>query len=220
LDFPVIYASGRAGIATTDLAVEPKDLQPLYRAILDTVPPPEVEPDAPLQMRVVSLIYSDFVGRIAVGRVVAGKIRKSQRVAILKRDGSRVDDQVVKLEVFDRLDRKETDEVSAGDICAVVGLDEAEIGDTIADPENPQSLPAIAIDEPTLDMVFRVNDSPFAGLEGSPITSRQLKDRLVRETQSNVALKVRPGEVRGDEFIVSGRGLLHLGILLENMRRE
>jgi GTP-binding protein len=220
LDFPVIYASGRQGIATTDLSVEPKDLQPLYRAILDTVPPPEVDPDAPLQMRVVSLVYSDFVGRIAVGRVVAGRIRKAQRVAILKRDGTRVDGRVVKLEEFDLLERKETDEVSAGDVCAVVGLEEAEIGDTIADPDNPQPLPPITIDEPTLDMVFRVNDSPFAGQDGTPITSRQLKDRLWREMQSNVALKVRPSDARGDEFIVSGRGLLHLGILLENMRRE
>jgi GTP-binding protein len=220
LDFPVIYASGRQGVATTDLAAEPKDLQPLYRAILETVPPPEVDADAPLQMRVVSLVYSDFVGRIAVGRVVAGRIKKAQRVTILKRDGSRVEGRVVKLEAFDRLDRAEVDEVSAGDVCAVIGLEQAEIGDTIADPDSPVALPPITIDEPTLDMVFRVNDSPFAGQDGTPITSRQLRDRLTREMQSNVALKVRASEGRGDEFIVSGRGLLHLGILLENMRRE
>jgi GTP-binding protein len=220
LDFPVIYASGRAGVATTDLAVEPKDLQPLYRAILDHIPQPDVDADAPLQMLVVSLIYSEFVGRIAVGRVMAGSIRKNQRVAILKRDGRRVDDTVVGLQEFDRLDRKDVDVITAGDVCAVIGLDEAEIGDTIADVNNPVALPPITVDEPTLDMVFRVNDSPFAGQDGTPITSRQLKDRLTREMESNVALKVRPSEVRGDEFIVSGRGLLHLGILLENMRRE
>ncbi|MBX7102849.1 MAG: translational GTPase TypA [Gemmataceae bacterium] len=220
LDFPVIYASGRAGVATTDLAVEPKDLQPLYRAILEHVPQSDNDPTAPLQMLVCSLVYSEFVGRIAVGRVMAGTIRKGQKVAILKANGSRVDDTVVGLQEFDRLDRKDVDMITAGDVCAVIGLDDAEIGDTIADFENPVALPPITVDEPTLDMVFRVNDSPFAGQEGTPITSRQLKDRLTREMQSNVALKVRPSEARGDEFIVSGRGLLHLGILLENMRRE
>src|SRR5262249_54429724 len=163
---------------------------------------------------------SEFVGRIAVGKVVAGTIRKGQKVAVLKRDGKREDDAVVGLQEFDRLDRKDVESVTAGDVCAVIGLDDADIGDTIADPENAVALPTITVDEPTLDMVFRVNDSPFAGQDGSPITSRQLKDRLWREMQSNVALRVRPSEARGDEFIVSGRGLLHLGILLENMRRE
>jgi GTP-binding protein len=220
LEFPVIYASGRAGIATTDLKVEAKDLQPLYQAILESVPAPEVEVDAPLQMQVASLVYSEFVGRIAVGRVHAGRIKKGQRVAILKRDGSRVESRVVGLQEFDRLERKDVEEIRAGDICAVIGLDTPEIGDTIADPDNAVALPPITVDEPTLDMVFRVNDSPFCGQDGTPITSRQLKDRLMREMESNVALRVRPGEARGDEFIVSGRGLLHLGILLENMRRE
>ena len=220
MDFPLIYASGRRGVATTDLSVEPKDLQPVFRAILDTVPAPEVDVEAPLQMLVLSLEYSSFVGRIAVGRVFAGKIRKGQKVAVLKRDGRRAEDQVAQLYEYDRLGKREVEEIAAGDICAVVGLEGVEIGDTIAAPENPVALPPVTIDEPTLDMVFRVNDSPFAGQEGTPITSRQLRDRLVRETESNVALRVRPGEGRGDEFIVSGRGLLHLGILLENMRRE
>ncbi len=220
LDFPVIYASGRSGVATMDLAVPATDLQPLYKAILETIPPPEGDPSAPLQMQMVSLVYSEFVGRIAVGRVVAGTIRKGQKVAIIKHDGSRVDDTVIALQEFDRLDRKDVDSIGAGDVCAVIGLDSAEIGDTIADPENPVALPPITVDEPTLDMVFRVNDSPFCGQDGTPITSRQLKDRLYREMQSNVALRVRPSEGRGDEFVVSGRGLLHLGILLENMRRE
>jgi GTP-binding protein len=220
MDFPVIYAAGRQGVATTDLAVEPKDLQPLYKEILTHIPPPLVDTEAPLQMLVVSLISDSYVGRIAVGKVIAGTIKKNQRVALMKRDGKRVDDTVVQLQEFDRLGRREVDSVSAGDICAVAGLDDVEIGDTIADFDNAVALPPITVEEPTLDMVFRVNDSPFCGQDGTPITSRQLRDRLMRETESNVAMKVRPSEGRGDEFVVSGRGMLHLGILLENMRRE
>jgi GTP-binding protein len=220
LEFPLIYASGRNGVATTDLSVPPKDLRPLYEAILQHVPAPEADADRPLQMQVVSLDYSDFVGRIAIGKVIAGKVRKGQKVAVLKqRDGRRLDDTIVQVLEFDRLGRREVDEISAGDICALVGLDQADIGDTIADPDNAQALPPIAIDEPTLDMVFRINDSPFAGQEGKPLTSRELRDRLNRELEKNVALRVRQSE-KGDEFIVSGRGLLHLGILLENIRRE
>jgi GTP-binding protein len=220
LDFPVIYASGRAGIATTDMAVPATDLKPLYQAILNHIPAPEVDVDAPLQMLVVSLDHSEFVGRIAVGKVVAGKIRKGQRVALLKRDGKRIDDTVVQVLEYNLLGRKEAEEIRAGDICAIVGLDEADIGDTIADFEKAVALPPITVDEPTLDMIFRVNDSPFAGQDGTPITSRQLRERLFKEMERNVALKVRASEARGDEFFVSGRGLLHLGILLENMRRE
>jgi GTP-binding protein len=220
LDFPTIYASGRQGVATTDLAVPAVDLKPLYDAILRHVPAPDVDPDAPLQMLVVTLDYSDYVGRIAIGRVVAGKIRKGQRIALLKHDGRRIDDSVAQLYVFDRLGRTETDEVGAGDICAVVGLEEVDIGDTVADFTNAVALPPITVDEPTLDMIFRINDSPFAGQEGTYVTSRQLRDRLFKELESNVALRVVPSEDRRDEFHVSGRGLLHLSILLENMRRE
>jgi GTP-binding protein len=220
LDFPTVYASGREGIATLDLAVAPKDIRPLFDTILKQVPPPEVDADAPLQMLTVSLDWSDYVGRIAVGRVVAGKIRQGQRIALLKRDGTRVDDTVTQLYVFDRLGRAETDEVAAGDICAVVGLEGVDIGDTIADFDNAVALPPINVDEPTLDMIFRINDSPFSGQEGTYVTSRQLRDRLMKELESNVALRVKPSEERKDEFHVSGRGLLHLGILLENMRRE
>jgi GTP-binding protein len=171
-------------------------------------------------MLVVTLDYSDYVGRIAIGRVVAGKIRKGQRVALLKHNGERIDDTVAQLYVFDRLGRVETDEVTAGDICAVVGLEDADIGDTVADFENAVALPPIKVDEPTLDMVFRINDSPFAGQDGTYVTSRQLRDRLMKELESNVALRVVPSEEKRDEFHVSGRGLLHLSILLENMRRE
>jgi GTP-binding protein len=220
LDFPTIYASGRDGVATTDLAQPAVDIRPLYEAILKHVPQPEVHENAALQMLVVTLDYSDYVGRIAIGRVVAGKIHKGERIALLKHDGRRIDDTVAQLYVFDRLGRMETDEVGAGDICAVVGMEDVDIGDTIADFEHPVALPPISIDEPTLDMLFRINDSPFSGQEGTYVTSRQLRDRLMKELESNVALRVKPSEARQDEFFVSGRGLLHLSILLENMRRE
>ncbi|MCI0376619.1 MAG: translational GTPase TypA [Gemmataceae bacterium] len=220
LDFPTIYASGRQGVATTDLALPPKDLHPLYDAILKHVPSPEVDADRPLQMLVTTLDWSDYVGRIAIGRVVAGKIRKNQRIALLKHNGTRIDDNVQQLYVFDRLGRTEADEVGAGDICAVVGLDKVDMGDTIADFDNPVALPPVIVDEPTLDMIFRINDSPFAGHDGDYVTSRQLRDRLLKELESNVALRVVPSEAKRDEFHVSGRGLLHLSILIENMRRE
>ena len=220
LYFPTIYASGRQGIATTDLAIPATDIRPLFDAILQHVPPPEADLASPLQMLVVTLDHSDYVGRIAIGRVFAGKIRKGQRIALIHRDGTRIDKSVTQLYVFDRLGRTETDQVAAGDICAVVGLDEVDIGDTIADFDNPVALPPINVDEPTLDMLFRINDSPFVGQAGTYVTSRQLRERLMKELESNVALRVRPSEERRDEFFVSGRGLLHLSILLENMRRE
>jgi GTP-binding protein len=219
-NFPVIYASGRQGVATTDLAVPARDLRPLFDAILEKVPPPSGDDSGPLQMQVMALQYSEFVGRIAVGRVFSGKIRKNQRVTVVKQsDGSTYNDTVVQLLEFDRLGRKEVDEVRAGDVCAVVGIDDAHIGDTICELDDPRPLPPLTIDEPTLDMLFKVNDSPFAGQEGKPLTSRELRDRLDRELQHNVALRVQPGE-RESEFVVSGRGLLHLGVLLETMRRE
>ena len=219
-NFPVIYASGRSGIATTDMAIEPKDLRPLFDAILEKVPAPEVEIDAPLQMQVMALQYSEYVGKIVVGRIFAGKIRKNQRVTVVKqKDGSTFADTVVQVLEFDRLGKKEVEELLAGDVCAVVGIDDAEIGDTICEFEKPNPLPPLTIDEPTLDMVFRVNDSPFAGQDGKPLTSRELRDRLEKELQHNVALRVSPGE-RESEFVVSGRGLLHLGVLIETIRRE
>jgi GTP-binding protein len=220
LDFPVVYASGRQGVATKDLAVPATDLRPLIETILAHVPAPDVDATAPLQMLIVTLDYSDYVGRIGVGRVVAGKIRKNQRIALMKRDGKRIDDNIAQLYIFDRLGRKEIDEVSAGDICAVVGLEGVDIGNTIADIENPVALPPIDVDEPTLDMLFRINDSPFCGQEGTYVTSRQLRDRLMKELESNVALRVVPNAEKKEEFFVSGRGLLHLSILIENMRRE
>jgi GTP-binding protein len=220
LDFPIVYASGRQGIATTDLAIPAVDIRPLYDAIMKFVPAPEADLDAPLQMLVVTLDHSDYVGRIAIGKVFAGKIRKNQRLCHIRTDSSRTEETVKQLFVFDRLGRIEADEVGAGDICAVVGLEEIDIGDTLADLEHPKALPPIKVDEPTLEMVFRINDSPFVGQDGSLVTSRQLRERLVRELKSNVALRVTPDEVKRDEFHVAGRGLLHLSILLENMRRE
>src|SRR6202790_5526073 len=220
LDFTTIYASGRAGVATTDLNTPAKDLKPLYDAILHHVPAPDVDAMAPLQMLVVTLDYSDYVGRIAVGKVFAGKIRKGQRISHMKHNGECVETTVKQLYIFDRLGRVEADEVAAGDICAAVGIEGVDIGDTLADFDNPVALPPIKVDEPTLEMLFRINDSPFCGQAGDKITSRQLRDRLMKELESNVALRVVPDLDKREEFHVSGRGLLHLGILLENMRRE
>ncbi len=219
-NFPVIYASGRAGVATTDMSVEAKDLKPIFDAILEKVPPPEADPDAPLQAQVMALSYSEFVGKIAVCRVFAGKVRKNQRVTVVKqKDGTTFPDTVVQVLEFDRLAKKEVEEIRAGDVCAIVGIDDANIGDTICEFDVPNAMPPVSIDEPTLDMLFKVNDSPFAGQEGKPLTSRELRDRLEQELQHNVALRVKPGE-RESEFNVSGRGLLHLGVLLETMRQE
>ncbi len=219
-NFPVIYASGRNGIATTDMAVPPKDLKPLFDAILNHVPPPEVDMDGPLQMQVAALHYSEFVGKIAVGKVYSGKIKKNQKVTVVRqKDGTTFPDTVVQILEFERLGKREVEEIRAGDVCAIVGIDDAEIGDTICELEKPLPLPPLTIDEPTLDMVFKVNDSPFASKEGKPLTSRELRARLEQELQHNVALRVAPGD-RESEFIVSGRGLLHLGVLLETMRRE
>src|SRR5262249_24492290 len=154
--------------------------------------------------------YSEFVGRIGIGRIFAGKIRKNQRIALLKRDGTKFEVNIEQLFEFDRLGRAECQELSAGDIFAGVGLEKVDISDTIADVEHPVALPPIHVDEPTLDMVFRINDSPFCGREGTYVTSRQLRDRLDMELESNVAMRIKPNPDRSDEYIVSGRGLLHL----------
>ncbi|HQR07497.1 MAG TPA: translational GTPase TypA [Gemmatales bacterium] len=219
-DFPVVYASGRNGWAKLNMADESKDLRPLVETILKHVPPPDVNLEAPTQFQVNNLDHSEFVGRIAVGRLYAGKIRKNQRVALLARDNKRTDYNIKQLLTFDRLGKSEVEEVTAGDICAVVGIEAVEIGDTIADVDHPNPLPALKVDEPTLTMLFRINDSPFSGRDGKFVTSRQLRDRLYKELERNVALRVVPNENKTDEFMVSGRGLLHLGILLETMRRE
>ncbi len=219
LDFPTIFGSGRDGWASHDPDVKTENLKALYDAIVDHVPEPDDDPDAPLQMLITTLDYNDYVGRIGIGRVYNGRITPGMPVAIIKRDGTVLQDRPQKVLRFVGLGREEAREVSAGDLCALVGLESVDIGDTIAVPDNPVALPPVTIDEPTLTMVFRINDSPFAGQDGDYVTSRQIRDRLEKELQHNVALKVAPGATT-DEFIVSGRGLLHLGILLENMRRE
>ncbi len=218
LDFPIIYSSGREGWASKDLAVKTTNLRDLFEAIIQHVPAPKMEPAAPLQMLVVTLDYSDYVGRIAIGRVFAGTIHKGEDVIVINRQGEKSKQRVLQLYQFEGLGRREVEIVEAGDICAVVGLSSLDIGDTLACLENPTALPTIDVDEPTLSMTFRVNDSPFAGQDGQYVTSRQIRERLEKELQSNVALRVDFS--KGDEFVVSGRGLMHLGILLENMRRE
>jgi GTP-binding protein len=223
LDFPVVYASGKEGWATTDLECLPTDgtgdVHPLFETIIRHVPAPAFDPAAPLQVLITTLDYSDYVGRIGIGRVFAGTLRAGQPVLVIDRHGGRTMQKVGGLLQFDGLGRCEVDQIDVGDICAVVGLEKVDIGDTLADPDCPIALPAVHVDEPTLHMTFRVNDGPFAGQEGQYVTSRHLRERLQKELQSNVALRVTPGEGR-DEFEVAGRGLLHLGILLENMRRE
>jgi GTP-binding protein len=219
LDFPVIFASAKQGWAVTDLTHPREDLRPIFDAIIDRVPEPAVDPDEPLRILVTSLIYSDYVGRIAVGRVFGGRINEGQQVAVIDREEHLTDQRVLEVHLFDGLARKRAPFAEAGDIVALVGLDEVDIGESVCDPDDPRPVPPVKIDEPTLHMTFRVNDSPFAGREGDFVTSRQVKDRLAKELQSNVALKVTPGATP-EEFHVSGRGLMHLGILLENMRRE
>ena len=220
LEFPLIYSSGKQGIATLDLNEPGKNLKPLLDAILTKIPAPVGDLEGPLQMQVLNLEYSDFVGRIAIGKIYRGKVKKGQRVKLIKmKDGKTVDDTIVQVYEFDRLGKKEVDELGAGDIVALVGLDDADIGDTVADFDSPEQLPEIHIDEPTMDMVFRINDSPFTGQDGKPLTSRELRDRLDKELQRNVALRVRPTE-GADSYIVSGRGVLHLSVLIETMRRE
>jgi GTP-binding protein len=220
LEFPVIFASARHGWATLDLNDKGDSLRPLFEAIIEHVPPPEVGlEEGPGRLQVTTLDYSDYVGRIAIGRVREGVLNRRQQVLVIDRQGKQSSRQIAQLLAFDGLDRKEVDSVPAGDLCAIVGLDPIEIGDTVVDPSFPEALPPVPIDEPTLHMTFRVNDGPFTGREGKFLTSRQLSERLQRELRSNVALRVGPGPSQ-EQFRVSGRGLMHLGILIENMRRE
>ncbi len=229
LDFPVVYASAKNGWATDDHARvggddQPTDVRALFEAILKYVPAPkkdEANLGAPLQMMVTTLEYSDYVGRIAVGRVYGGRLKSGQQVTVINRAGEGSQQRAQQVFSFEGLGKQQVPEVEAGDICAVVGLEQIDIGDTIACPDLPSALPRVAIDEPTLSMTFRVNDSPFAGKEGRFVTSRQVWDRLEKELHSNVALRASRSETGGGEaFNVSGRGLMHLGVLLETMRRE
>lgn len=219
LDFPILYASATQGYATLDPAVRTNDIFALFEMILERVPMPAADRESPLQMLVTTIDYNDYVGRIGIGRVFAGVIRSGRNIVVIKRDGARADEKVAELFIFDGLGRRKVEEVSAGDICAVVGLSAVDIGDTIADADDPRPLPIIRIDEPTLHMSFHVNDSPFAGRSGRYLTSGHLRERLEKELQRNVALRLAPGPTP-EEFHVSGRGVLHLSVLIENMRRE
>ncbi|MCX5931728.1 MAG: translational GTPase TypA [Cyanobacteria bacterium] len=218
-DFPYLFGSGMAGYAKPDMATESENMKPLFDAILRHVPPPVGDPEKPLQMQVTTLDYSDFIGRIMIGRVHNGTIKAGQSAALIRDDGSIKRGRISKLLGFEGLARVEIPEARAGDLVAVAGFDEVNIGETIACPDHPEALPLIRVDEPTLQMTFVVNDSPFAGKEGKFVTSRQLRDRLQKELLTNVALRVEDTD-SPDRFAVSGRGELHLGILIETMRRE
>jgi GTP-binding protein len=219
LDFPYVFASGVKGIAMKTLEEEGQDLRPLLDLMISHTPPPKGDPNLPLQMQVTILDYSDYLGRIAIGRVYNGRIRDGEQVALIKEDGSQIRGKISKLFSFHGLKRLEVAEAAAGQIVAIAGFATANVGDTVGSVNDPIALPRTRIDEPTMKMAFMVNDSPFAGTEGKYPTSRQLRERLYRELETNVSLRVQETD-NTDTFMVSGRGELHLGILIETMRRE
>jgi GTP-binding protein len=219
LDFPVLYTIARDGLCRLTPDGEDHRLEPLFQAILEHIPAPRYLPDAPLQMLVLNLDYSDYVGRLAIGRIVHGTVRPRQDVALCRADGGTRISRVTNLYVFEGLERVEVSEAGPGDIVALAGFEEVNIGETIADREHPVPLPPVSVDEPTVSMVFSVNNSPFAGQEGKYVTSRNLKERLERELLTNVSIRVEPGDTP-DAFKVSGRGELQMAILIEMMRRE
>lgn len=218
LDFPVIYGSSKHGWMSTDWKTPTQDITPLLDAILQYIPPAPFA-EGTLQMQITSLDYSSFVGRIAIGRVARGTIRENQPVSLVKRDGKIQKSRIKELYTFEGLGKVKVAEVKAGDICAIVGIEGFEIGDTVADFENPEQLAVIKIDEPTMNMLFTINNSPFFGKEGKFVTSRHLRDRLFKEMEKNLALKVIETE-SPDSYLVYGRGILHLSVLIETMRRE
>ena len=217
LDFPTFYGSGKNGWFNDSLTPS-EDITPLLDGILKYVPEPKVS-EGPLQLQITSLDYSSFLGRIAVGKVTRGSIKENQPIALVQADGTIKRSRAKELYIFEALGKKKVSEVLAGDICAVVGLEDFNIGDTIADAENPEALPVISVDEPTMNMLFSINNSPFFGKDGKFVTSRHLRDRLMKETEKNLALRVMDND-NGDSFMVYGRGILHLGVLIETMRRE
>lgn len=217
LNFPTFYGSGKNGWFNTSLdAID--NIFPLLDGIIQYVPAPKVN-EGPVQMQITSLDYSSFLGRIAVGKVSRGSIKENQQVVLMQADGGQRKTKVKELYVFEGMGKKKVTEVIAGDLCAVVGIEDFNIGDTIADAENPEALPVISVDEPTMNMLFSINNSPFFGKDGKFVTSRHLRDRLMKETEKNLALRVED-TAEGDSFMVYGRGILHLGILIETMRRE
>ena len=218
-DFPYLFASGLDGYAKEDLDAKGEDMKPLFDSFLHHVPPPVGDPEKPLQLQVTTLDYSDYLGRIVIGKIHNGTINMGQQAVLINEHGELIKAKVSKLMGFEGLKRVELKTASAGNIVAIAGFATANIGETITCPNEPQALPLIKVDEPTLQMTFCVNDSPFAGLEGDFVTSRQIRDRLIRELETNVALRVEETD-SPDRFAVSGRGELHLGILIETMRRE
>ena len=218
LDYKTIYGSAKQGWMSTDWNKPTTDITAVLDAIIKYIPEPETL-EGPAQMLITSLDYSSYVGRIAIGRVHRGELREGADIALCKKDGSVVRQRIKELHVFEGMSRKRVESVKSGDICALIGIDGFEIGDTIADFENPEPLPRIAIDEPTMSMTFTINDSPFFGKDGKYVTSRHIADRLTRELDRNLALRVEKGEGE-DHWIVYGRGVLHLSVLIETMRRE
>ncbi|WP_054949979.1 translational GTPase TypA [Numidum massiliense] len=219
LDFPVLYASGVNGWATTDPELPANDLHALFETILTHIPAPDVDPDGPLQMQLTMLDYNDYLGRIGIGRIERGTLQRNDDVVHIHRDGTSVRTRISKLFGFVGLKRVDVSKATAGDIVAVAGLEELNVGETIADPDQSDALPLLAIDEPTLKMTFLVNNGPFAGREGTHVTSRKLRERLFAEQQKDVSLRVEETD-SSEAFVVSGRGELHLSILIETMRRE
>ncbi|MCA9260551.1 MAG: GTP-binding protein, partial [Planctomycetales bacterium] len=217
-DLAYIFTSAKAGFATTDPAVPGQSMEPLLEMIVDRVPGPEIDDAAPLQVLVTTIDWSPYVGRIAVGRVRSGKIRSGQQVAVIQADETLVS-RIASLEVFQNLGRVAVEEAAAGEIVALVGLDKVDIGDTVAAPESPKAIPRVSVDQPTLEMIFSVNTSPFVGRDGKFVTTRQLRERLLNELERNVALRVEPVE-GSDAYAVRGRGVMHLAVLIETMRRE
>ncbi|MBL7472301.1 translational GTPase TypA [Robertkochia sediminum] len=218
LDFPTVYGSAKNNWMSDDWNKQTENIEPLLDMVVEHIPSPKVE-EGSTQMLITSLDYSSFTGRIAIGRLQRGVLRSNMNVSLVKRDGSIAKAKIKELHEFDGLGRKKVEEVQAGDICAIAGLDGFDIGDTIADFENPEALPTIAIDEPTMSMLFTINDSPFFGKDGKFVTSRHIKERLERELEKNLALRVHPTD-SADKFMVFGRGVLHLSVLIETMRRE
>jgi len=217
LDFPTFYGSGKQGWFNTSLE-QCEDITPLLDGIIEHVPAPKIE-EGTLQLQITSLDYSSFLGRIAIGKVKRGSIKEKQTLSICKRDGSVEKQKVKELYIFEGMGKKKVEEVQAGDICAIIGITDFNIGETLADLENPEALPLIDIDEPTMNMTFGINNSPFFGKEGKFVTSRHIKDRLDAELERNLALRVEPTS-SGDTFLVFGRGIMHLGVIVETMRRE
>ncbi|MEZ5023135.1 MAG: GTP-binding protein [Chitinophagales bacterium] len=218
LDFPALYGSAKNGWMSEDWKVPTTDIVPLLDSIVKNIPAPKVE-EGNIQMQITSLDFSSYTGRMAIGRVYRGTLKTNMPVSLVKRDGTVLKSRIKELMVFTGLGKVKVEEVPAGEICAVMGLENFEIGDTISDPDKPEGLAAISIDEPTMSMLFTINNSPFFGKEGKFVTSRHIKDRLTKELEKNLALRVEPGAT-ADSFKVYGRGVLHISVLIETMRRE